>query len=122
MTRLLTKEVVLIVIIFQNETARLCLLTRHYVFTYRSKLRRIKDGPDCMTDKRGHKAICDIEVYLVCPCKSMGVLNHFVSGSGFSDVEAWLKAIEEIHESRKLDGYIYLVKTLCARAGRLFSC
>jgi len=98
-----------LVIYFKNRKARNHLLKRGVVYTLRSYLRRT--GRDWMTNKRGNKRVCNVEVSLirVVSKDSLEELREYVPLSGFSSLEEWIRSFLELYNTLPDTLYLYRV-------------
>lgn len=99
------------VTIFQVKEVREFLLKHGFVYTFRRIRKRI--GKDWITDRRGGHKLATVEISLMHDVDRPEELETYVAGSGFPDLDAWLKKIKEMHGQkfmRRFKGFIYFVQ------------
>lgn len=105
--------------IFAHKTVRDFLLKEGHVFTFRTNDHKL--GDDWITDRRGGKKICDVEIRLAKDVKTFEDLLPYVKHCGFKSREEWENAIFLFNPqftlpnaiTNLIDNHIYL--------GRIFS-
>jgi len=99
------------VMLFVVDNVRNFLLSKGYVYTFRTKKHR--EGKDWITDKRNGKKICNVEITFVRDINGSVGLMPYVSESGFSNHWDWVMAIQKFYPKMKnIQGYLYRVKVL----------
>ena len=95
---------------FSHPMVREYLLAHGRVYTFRTKKRKDKEK-DWASSGRGKPKIADVKVTFIkrIDAQNLGSLKKYSKESGFEYVADWITAIQNINETTKIDGYLYLV-------------
>lgn len=107
------------VIIFQSDKARNHLLAETLVYTFRTKERK-RTGNDWMTDRRGGTKIANVDIEPLeyffhrrstsqSSHRLREFLSPYVSQSGFSSVDGWIREILRLNRAYPIEGWLYRV-------------
>jgi len=109
------------VMIFMSEKALNFLLQNGYVYTFRTKkrkLRNVYDAPgmsfpcdtDWVTDRRGGKKICDVHIFYIREVVDFKFRESEIKASGFKTRDEWIEEIKKLNRGKlPKKGYMYLV-------------